>query len=273
MKLNKLFLIIGLFLLSSFIHTNTYLKNDSDKNTELLSKILKEIESLKKGQEKLASDIKALKSAPPSKGKQPTPAQASVVKNVPIGNSMVLGNPNAPVTIVEWTDFQWPYCAKSVRLIDDILELHKDEVKVVIKNFPLNFHKQARDAAKIALASDRQKICGPSKNESCYKDMYHLTFCGTTEKVAVTECNAWRKLKTNPDLPYEYAAELGLDIVKLKKDVKDPALENLIKQEALELSNNFERKSVPKFLVAGKEPKGRDLQTFSNMIKEALKNK
>ena len=106
MKLNKLFLIIGLFLLSSFIHTNTYLKNDSDKNTELLSKILKEIESLKKGQEKLASDIKALKSASPSKGKQPTAAQASAVKNVPIGNSMVLGNPNAPVTIIEWTDFQ-----------------------------------------------------------------------------------------------------------------------------------------------------------------------
>ena len=63
------------------------------------------------------------------------------------------------------------------------------------------------------------------------------------------------------------------DIVKLKKDAKDPALENLIKKEGLELSNNFERKSVPKFLVAGREPKGRDLQTFSNMIKEALKNK
>ena len=41
----------------------------------------------------------------------------------------------------------------------------------------------------------------------------------------------------------------------------------------LELSNNFERKSVPKFLVAGKEPKGRDLQTFSDMVKAALKNK
>tara|TARA_Y100000996_G_C22347987_1_gene571564 strand:+ start:132 stop:455 length:324 start_codon:yes stop_codon:yes gene_type:complete len=107
MKSNKLFLIIGLFLLSSFIHSNTYLKNDTDTSTELLSKILKEIESLKKGQEKLASDIKALKSAPPpSKGKQPTAAQSAVVKNVPIGDSMVLGNPNAPVTIVKWTDFQ-----------------------------------------------------------------------------------------------------------------------------------------------------------------------
>ena len=148
--------------------------------------------------------------------------------------------------------------------------MYPNDVKVVVKNYPLNFHKQAKDAAKVALAANKQKICGPSKNESCYKDMYHLIFCGTTEKVAVNECNAWRKLKTNPDLPYEYAAELGLDIVKLKQDAKDPALDALIKKENLELSNNFERKSVPKFLVAGREPKGRDLTTFSNMIKAKL---
>ena len=106
MKLNKLFLIIGFFLLSSVMYSNTYLKNNADTTTELLSKILKEIEELKKGQDQLKADIKALKSAP-SKGKQqPTAAQASAVKNVPIGDSMVLGNPNAPVTIIEWTDFQ-----------------------------------------------------------------------------------------------------------------------------------------------------------------------
>ena len=109
--------------------------------------------------------------------------------------------------------------------------MHKDEVKVVVKNFPLNFHKQARDAAKVALAADKQKTCGPSKNESCYKDMYHLIFCGTTDSVMPDQCNAWRKLKTNPDLPYEYATQLNLDLVKLKQDAKDPALENLIKKD------------------------------------------
>ena len=71
--------------------------------------------------------------------------------------------------------------------------MHKDEVKVVVKNFPLNFHKQARDAAKVALAADKQKTCGPTKNESCYKDMYHLIFCGTTDSVMPDQCNAWRK--------------------------------------------------------------------------------
>ena len=272
----KIYLVLSLILITTVSFSNTYLKSDRDPNTELLSKILKEIESLKKGQEKLANDIKAIKSAGsktnPSKP-APTAAQSATVKNIPTGDSMVLGNPDAPVTIHKWTDFQWPYCAKSVRLIDDILKMHKDEVKVVVKDFPLNFHKQARDAAKVALAADKQKTCGPSKNESCYKDMYHLIFCGTTDSVMPDQCNAWRKLKTNPDLPYEYATQLNLDLVKLKQDAKDPALENLIKKEGLELSQNFERKSVPKFLVAGREPKGRDLKTFSDMIKAELAKK
>ena len=107
MRLNKIFLIIGIFLFSSVIHTETYLKSNKDSNTELLSKILKELESLKKGQEKLASDIKTLKGSKnnPPKAK-PTAAQSAVVKDIPIGNSIVLGNPKAPVTIIKWTDFQ-----------------------------------------------------------------------------------------------------------------------------------------------------------------------
>ncbi len=109
MKTNKLHYILSVFLMLSFCSANTYLKSDNDKSTELLSKILKEIESLKKGQEKLASDIKAMKSAGaksnPSKP-APTAAQSAKIKDIPIGDSMVLGNPDAPVTIVKWTDFQ-----------------------------------------------------------------------------------------------------------------------------------------------------------------------
>ena len=252
MKINKIFYIISLFLFSSFIYTQS-------NNDEILSKILKELQELKSGQEKLANEVKKIKSAPADKPKPAlTAAQSAKVKNIPIGDSIVLGNPDAPVTIVKWTDFQWPYCAKSVGLIDDVLEKHPNDVKVVVKNFPLSFHKQARDAAKYALASDRQKVCGPSKNESCYKDMYHMIM------------ENFRKLKANPELPVEYAEQLGLNMVKFKQDAKDPAFESLIKKESLELSQNFERKSVPKFLVAGREPASRDLKTFSDMITAKL---
>ena len=85
-------------------------------------------------------------------------------------------------------------------MIDEVLAKYPNDVKVVIKNFPLNFHKQARKAAKYALAADRQ---------GKFKEMYHMIFCGTTESVPAEQCTAWRKLKQNEDLPLEYAQTLG----------------------------------------------------------------
>ena len=50
-------------------------------------------------------------------------------------------------------------------MIDEVLAKYPNDVKVVIKNFPLGSHKQARKAAKYALAADRQ---------GKYKEMYHM---------------------------------------------------------------------------------------------------
>tara|TARA_B100001123_G_C15246767_1_gene1001237 strand:- start:856 stop:1266 length:411 start_codon:yes stop_codon:yes gene_type:complete len=135
-------------------------------------------------------------------------------------------------------------------LIDDVLKKYPNDVKVVVKNFPLSFHKQARKAAKYALAASRQ---------GKYKEMYHMIM------------ENFRKLKANEDLPLEYAQALGLDMAQFKKDAEDPYFEDLIKKESLELAQNFERKSVPKFLVAGKEPSGRSLEAWSEMIDAELK--
>lgn len=256
----KIFLFLGLFFMSSIIYSqNSYL--NENENTKILKEILKEIEQLKKGQDKLSKELATLKAAPAN---QKSGGTKGGKKNVPIGNSMVLGKKDAPITIVEWTDFQWPYCAKSVSLVDEVLAKYPNDVKVVVKNFPLSFHKQARTAAKYALAADRQ---------GKYKEMFHMIFCGTTESVPQEQCNAWRKLKANEHLPLEYAAELGLDVEKLKKDALDPYFEQLIKKESLELAQNFERKSVPKFLIAGKEPAKRSLEAWSAIIDAELKNK
>ena len=136
--------------------------------------------------------------------------------------------------------------------MDEILEKYPNDVKVVIKNFPLSFHKQARKAAKYALAAGRQ---------GKYKEMYHMIMAD------------FRKLKTNEDLPLEFAKDLGLDMVKFKKDAEDPYFEDLIKKESLELAQNFERKSVPKFLVAGKEPSSRNIDAWSTIIDAELAKK
>ena len=252
------FIFINVMILSSSISSATYMKNDNQD--DILSKILKEIEEIKKGQDQLSEDLKNLKkdiaSGSGSKGK--SNSKKGGVKDVEVGNSIVLGNPNAKVSVIKWTDFQWTYCARSVSLVDQVLAKYPNDVKVVIKNFPLGFHKQARKAAKYALAAGKQ---------GKYKEMYHIIMANYKQLKTGMPESGWY----DTDLPVVWAKELGLDTEKLLRDAQDPAFEALIKWESNQLSQTFERKSVPKFLVAGKEPPSRDLDGFSLLIDEALK--
>jgi|TARA_B000000609_G_C24139932_1_gene330633 predicted DsbA family dithiol-disulfide isomerase len=138
-------------------------------------------------------------------------------------------------------------------LVDDILKKYPNDVKLVIKNFPLSFHKQAMKAAQYVMAAD---------NQGKFYDMY--------KKVMEN----YRGLKANEDLPLQFAEELGLDIEKLKRDSASPVIANQIQTEMDELKNSgIPRMSVPKFLINGKEPQGRSLAAFSAMIDTELKKK
>jgi len=136
-------------------------------------------------------------------------------------------------------------------MVDDILKKYPNDVKVVIKNFPLSFHKQAMKAAKYVLAA---------KNQGKYDELYHKVM------------DNYRQLKTNEDLPLQLAGELGLDVEQLKRDADSPAIANQIQTEIDELKNSgIPRMSVPKFLINGKEPQGRTLDAFSAVIDAELK--
>ena len=138
-------------------------------------------------------------------------------------------------------------------MIDDILKKYPNDVKVVLKNFPLSFHKQAMQAAKYVLAA---------KNQGKYDELYHLVM------------ENYRQLKTNEELPVQLAGELGLDVEQLKQDANNPAIQSQIDIEVNELKNSgIPRMSVPKFLINGKEPQGRSLAAFSEVIEAELKKK
>ena len=100
----KTLLFLGIFFIGSIVQAqNSYL--NEDENTKILKEILKEIEQLKKGQDKLSKEINTLKTAQSNNNKSGGD-KSGAVKDVPVGNSMVLGNPKAPVTVIKWTDFQ-----------------------------------------------------------------------------------------------------------------------------------------------------------------------
>tara|TARA_Y100001960_G_C14427429_1_gene706051 strand:+ start:110 stop:523 length:414 start_codon:yes stop_codon:yes gene_type:complete len=137
-------------------------------------------------------------------------------------------------------------------LIDDLLEKYPNDIKVVIKNFPLPNHKQAMKAAQYALAAHKQ---------GKYKEMYHFIF------------NNYEKLTNNEDLPLKYAKKLNLDMEKFKQDFKS---EEILRQIELEINqlkdSGIPRLAVPKFLINGKEPNKKTYDEFSSIIEGILKN-
>lgn len=78
--------------------------------------------------------------------------------DVIVGDAPTFGPNDAKVTIVEFSDFQCPYCAKGADLLKEIKKKYGSKVKVAFKNFPLEFHKQAKTAAVAALCAKEQSV-------------------------------------------------------------------------------------------------------------------
>lgn len=68
----------------------------------------------------------------------------------------VRGNFNAPITLVEYSDFECPYCEKIYPTFKKILSDYPDQVRLVYKSFPLSFHPNAQKAAEAAECADEQ---------------------------------------------------------------------------------------------------------------------
>jgi protein-disulfide isomerase len=75
---------------------------------------------------------------------------------IPVDGAPVLGPANARVTLVEFSDFQCPYCAEAVLKLNAVLKAYPNDVKLIFKQYPLDIHSQAALAAAAALAAQRQ---------------------------------------------------------------------------------------------------------------------
>jgi protein-disulfide isomerase len=89
-------------------------------------------------------------------GKRPEPKLLDDPVTIPTQGSPSIGPANARITLIEFSDFQCPYCGKASRQIAAILKAYPNDVKLIFKQFPLDFHPQAQVSAQAALAANQQ---------------------------------------------------------------------------------------------------------------------
>ena len=80
-------------------------------------------------------------------------AELNYPRKIDSSQSPFKGAADAPVVIVEYTDFQCPYCAQLGKIFNELLKLYPGKLKIVYKSYPLNTHKYSWKAAAAAMAA------------------------------------------------------------------------------------------------------------------------
>jgi protein-disulfide isomerase len=103
------------------------------------------------------TDSEAVAAADASKWAHTTPTRLlDDPVAIPVAGAPSLGPPNAPITLVEFSDFQCPYCIAAVPHIRALMSAYPTQVKLIFKEYPLEIHSQAELAAYAALAAQKQ---------------------------------------------------------------------------------------------------------------------
>jgi len=160
----------------------------------------------------------------PARRRGPDPSRQYKIS---LGNAPVEGNKNAKVTIVEFSDFQCPFCSRVFPTIQRIKKEYGDQVRIAYKHLPLDFHTKAQPAARAAIAAGKQ---------GKFWEMHDKIF--QNQKVM------------SPAKYEEWAAEMGLDVAQFKKDMASPEVQKQIdadKMQAAQLGVT----GTPSFFING----------------------
>ncbi len=148
-----------------------------------------------------------------------------------------MGPKTAKVTIVEFSDFECPYCSRGYHTVKEVLKEYPNDVRVLFKHLPLDFHPKALPAAKyfeaIALQDQEKAI------------KYHDTIFQNQDKLR-SEGEAYMK---------KVAKDLGVNLKKLEADVASEAVMKKI-QADIDEAKGFEISGTPGFVINGVSLRG-----------------
>ena len=228
---------------------------------------------------KLAGENKS-KSPPPDKkdrekGEKKDEDDKSVWK-VPVGDSAVRGNPHALVTIVEFSDFQCPFCGRVEPTLTEVEKTYGDKVRLVWKHNPLPFHNRAEPAAELSVEARAEK--GDKGFWAAHDLLFKKECVGNPSAKDKQACDAdknnrWvdNQSKLNDEDLFGYAKELGLDEAKVKAAITDDKHQVQISTDQ-ELGEDLNAGGTPHFFVNGRRLVGaQPIEKFKSLIDEELK--
>jgi len=186
----------------------------------------------------LSEDAIAAQPAQPS---QEAPSAPSVDMNELIDDDAVKGDDDAPVTIVEWSDFECSFCARFYsqtygQIVDEYIDTGK--VKLVFRDYPLGFHANAQKAAEATECAGEQ---------GKFWEMHDKLFEGG--------------VKGGVDSFKQFAADLGLDTAAFNDCLDSGEMEDEVKKDMAD-GQAAGITGTPGFIINGKLVKG--AQPFAN---------
>jgi len=125
----------------------------------------------------------------------------------------IRGNPDAPVTLEEFGDFECPSCKNVATFLDQVIKEYHPHVREIFRNFPLAMHQHAREAALAAEAAGLQ---------GRFWEMHDMLF---------REQAVWSSATDAGMLFDTYAETLGLDLNQFRKDLKSDKVRERIESD------------------------------------------
>ena len=164
------------------------------------------------------------------------------------GDGPSRGPANAPVTIVEFSDYQCPFCKRAEPIVQEVLKRYPDKVRLVFRHFPLPMHPNARPAAEAALCANEQ---------GKFWEFHEKVFGGTgLEEADLTG----------------YASAAGIDAEKFKACVAERRFKDKVDADT-KAGSEAGVSGTPAFFVNGIMLSGAmPVEKFSAIIESELKN-
>jgi protein-disulfide isomerase len=181
----------------------------------------------------------------------------TTVNKVPVGNSPVLGNPNALVTLIEFSDFQCPFCSRVEPTLKGLRDKYGDKIRLVWKNEPLPFHPGAEPAAEAAMELRAEK------GDKGFWAAHDAFFSNQKDLVNGKEPNV--------DGIVKLATDAGGSADKVRNAITSKTHKKEIDADN-ELSQDFQASGTPHFFVNGRRLVGAVPQEkFEKIIDEEIK--